>query len=432
MKHIVPEDERDRWEAYAHANKGWIQNSLDVQEKDEEWDKPIIRKFNASYKITDASGMPHSDPVPGRDGFLPMWQQAPMLTGPFNPLPYNRDMWTILRSLPSNANAMDRRRVTWGSTFWGIITDPTNTTEVINQKKYAAWAGLFLAPGEEVMEPNIQIQFPVVDSTEAVRIDVTKEPSVVAILTFTIYFRSFIQDVLPTSSNGILVVVENPCDNQVFTYQLDGPSTTYLGHGDWHDPKYDDMVYSASLSELMDTTKTERKSSYTGLPLDEEFCPKIIHIYPSRVMEDEHISNRPIIFTSLAAIIFIFTSLVFISYDWLVRRRQRIVMGRAVASSAIVSSLFPETVRDKLYEERQGQGQQAEAKKKFLATPESALPARPIADLYENVTVFFADISGFTKWSASRTPAEVFELLETVYSAFDKIAARRKVFKVET
>ena len=40
--------------------------------------------------------------------------------------------------------------------------------------------------------------------------------------------------------------------------------------------------------------------------------------------------------------------------------------------------------------------------------------------------------TGFTAWSSRRTPAEVFELLEALYSAFDAVALRRKVFKVET
>ena len=39
---------------------------------------------------------------------------------------------------------------------------------------------------------------------------------------------------------------------------------------------------------------------------------------------------------------------------------------------------------------------------------------------------------GFTSWSATRTPTDVFQLLETLYDAFDKIAARKKVFKIET
>lgn len=49
-----------------------------------------------------------------------------------------------------------------------------------------------------------------------------------------------------------------------------------------------------------------------------------------------------------------------------------------------------------------------------------------------STTVMFADLVGFTAWSSVREPAHVFTLLETIYSAFDKIAKRRRVFKVET
>jgi class 3 adenylate cyclase len=44
----------------------------------------------------------------------------------------------------------------------------------------------------------------------------------------------------------------------------------------------------------------------------------------------------------------------------------------------------------------------------------------------------FADISGFTAWSSAREPKQVFLLLETVFGEFDRIAKRRRVFKVET
>lgn len=47
-------------------------------------------------------------------------------------------------------------------------------------------------------------------------------------------------------------------------------------------------------------------------------------------------------------------------------------------------------------------------------------------------TVMFADIAGFTAWSSVRDPSQVFTLLETIYAAFDKLAVRRSVFKVET
>ena len=44
----------------------------------------------------------------------------------------------------------------------------------------------------------------------------------------------------------------------------------------------------------------------------------------------------------------------------------------------------------------------------------------------------FADLAGFTAWSSSREPTHVFQLLEHLYGEFDKLARRRRVFKVET
>ncbi|CAB9525686.1 Receptor-type guanylate cyclase gcy (Partial), partial [Seminavis robusta] len=48
---------------------------------------------------------------------------------------------------------------------------------------------------------------------------------------------------------------------------------------------------------------------------------------------------------------------------------------------------------------------------------------KAIASLYPESTIFFADLVGFTSWSAKRTPVEVFQLLETIYGAFDNIGS---------
>ena len=56
---------------------------------------------------------------------------------------------------------------------------------------------------------------------------------------------------------------------------------------------------------------------------------------------------------------------------------------------------------------------------------------KPIADLFPETTIMFADISGFTAWSSTREPSQVFTLLEAIYADFDAIAKRRHVFKVE-
>jgi len=57
---------------------------------------------------------------------------------------------------------------------------------------------------------------------------------------------------------------------------------------------------------------------------------------------------------------------------------------------------------------------------------------QPIADLFPDTTIMFADIAGFTAWSSTREPSQVFALLEKIFGAFDRIAMKKKVFKVET
>jgi hypothetical protein len=66
-------------------------------------------------------------------------------------------------------------------------------------------------------------------------------------------------------------------------------------------------------------------------------------------MEDRFVSSNPVYFTVGAILIFAFTSSIFLLYDYTVERRQRKVMSTAVRTNAIVSSLFPSVVRDRIY-----------------------------------------------------------------------------------
>jgi class 3 adenylate cyclase len=118
----------------------------------------------------------------------------------------------------------------------------------------------------------------------------------------------------------------------------------------------------------------------------------------------------------------------------------------AVRSTAIVSSLFPSNVRDRLFPVDQAPSGIEPTKhrlRSFLAGDGKAIDpspgaghgndgSSPIADLFHDTTVLFSDISGFTAWSSVREPTQVFTLLENVYGAFDAIALKRGVFKVET
>ena len=108
------------------------------------------------------------------------------------------------------------------------------------------------------------------------------------------------------------------------------------------------------------------------------------------------------------------------------------VMNRAVKSTAIVSSLFPAAVRDQMLE-NENDNTEAEKGRSFRSTnqklssflldgteeSDAFLNDKPLADFFPHCTVLFADIAGFTAWSSSREPAQVFILLQTVYQSFD-------------
>jgi hypothetical protein len=134
--------------------------------------------------------------------------------------------------------------------------------------------------------------------------------------------------------------------------------------------------------------------------------------------------------------VFAFTMLMFLVFNRLVERRQQLILDKAVQSTAIVSSLFPKQVRDRLLEnDLQSKMPSGNKLKSFMESGKDYVdngPKSQIADLFPHCTVLFADISGFTAWSSTRGPEHVFTLLQGVYQGFDNIAKRRRVFKVET
>jgi Adenylate and Guanylate cyclase catalytic domain len=239
------------------------------------------------------------------------------------------------------------------------------------------------------------------------------------------------RNILPGDSNGIHIVFENTCTN-AFTYEINGAIERYLGVGDRHEQQYN---YLHKEQKLFDLSKLSNETTrYNGAPLNGEYCPFTLHLYPSDKMASTYKTHNPIIFSVAAAMIFLFTALVFYLYDVTVENRQKRVMQSAVRSSQIVSSLFPSSVRDQLYPAAQGTVSYNDEKRHRSPRDEGETNLRgsPIAEAYPETTVLFADIAGFTAWSSSRQPTQVFQLLETIYAAFDKLAKQHGVFKVET
>jgi Adenylate and Guanylate cyclase catalytic domain len=372
------------------------------------------------------------------------------------------------------------------------LPNASNPVEVEADAGYVEWLKDYVPPDQDPGEPSGEIYYPIFDAVEnSLHENETHnlngtETQVVGLLWLGFFWRDAFTDLLPQGSRGIDLVLSNPC-TMACTYRLDGQNATFVGAGDLHEPQYTQYGVNSTLLGLRKFAVS--KSSYTGVPFDEEFCPILLTVYPSSATQAQYTTTNRIVFTVCSVLIFGFTSIVFVLYDKSVERRQNKVMKTAVRAETIVQSLFPAVVRDRLYPtdtDNAGSGAKAgggfrvaNSKSRiqsFLGSDRedthneatevgdmSASP--PVADLFPECTVMFTDIvgtfvlgqvvispcrsllrhsgtgsnhlllflgTGFTSWSSVREPAQVFTLLETIYGAFDAVARRRGVYKVET
>jgi class 3 adenylate cyclase len=244
----------------------------------------------------------------------------------------------------------------------------------------------------------------------------------------------YLVNLLPEGVRGITCILRNTC-GQAYTYELDGNSAYYIGEGDMHNPTYDFTEMIIPFHQVKDN----------GLDEFSTTCQYSFYVYASEDLENVYMTPLPAVLASSVAVAFIFMMFTFFTYDRFVRQRTNKIVGAAARSGAIVSSLFPSNVRDRLYAEHTEASTQSRIKS-FINTNQSEFDccdgmadddgfmykSKPIADIFPNVTVVFADIVGFTSWSATRDPTQVFILLETLYKSFDAIAIRLGVYKVET
>jgi hypothetical protein len=277
------------------------------------------------------------------------------------------------------------------------IVDPTNPSSFQDVQKFNDWASQLMlnnfldddATNDlDHTEPLSPFIYPVYNtSAEAVKDENVEAAQEVALIVSYFYWRDFLKDILPTGERGLVVVVANEC-NQSFTYQVNGGDPVYLGPGDLHDPAYDLTEIKYSLKELS-SANSGKKGSYSGLKVN-GFCPYTITTYASEDMESSYKNNDPIYFTIAIVIVFVFTALVFFAYDKLVETRQKKVLKTAQKSNAIVSSLFPSHIRDKLMEEgsQDGKSSSYQTTKTTMKTFVSGgqlgevEKLRPIADLF--------------------------------------------------
>jgi hypothetical protein len=270
------------------------------------------------------------------------------------------------------------------------------------------WARGYSAPTEDPTEPIGIVYYPMLQPPNFQEQDIPSLPvqtrnvtecDLVGIFVITLYWRRLFLNILPTGSDGIVVVISNTC-GQAFTYKLYGPDAIYLGGRDLHETRYNDDVLRLSLSDV--GTFSTHSREYYGVPLSQDFCPYTLEVYPSDEMRNNFVSNDPIIYAVVAISIFLFTSFVFLMYDHFTQTRQRRILQTALKSSAVVSSMFPHSIRDRVLSHRSTSGAvptnattdasmqgrlQSFLRNNFSVRTETESASGPIAEYFDEATV---------------------------------------------
>lgn len=466
---IVEEDAREEWENYTVTHNAWLEEGRAIRNAPPPADAQLLeegpsRAEEAQDPSTVVSmtgglstigrniyyyndiGIKMYDDRPGP--YFPVWQSSPILPLPRDSVNFN------LNHLDHYKPYFKLLRETGQFSIGAIDVQPAGGVDHPNiQTNFFAFI-MSMHAGRNVMyngDPMATIWVPVFDSYE------TQSKKTVAVLKATIHWGTYLDGIVRPGSKPLRVVLENECTGP-FTYDISGDGVAFIGVGDLHDPQFDDVKLYTDLS-LSGWNTTDGENSATEYVLNQDMCQYGLHVYPTTELQSDSISNAPITITIVVASMFVFTALMFLLYDRIVAYRNKVIMNMANRTTAIVSSLFPAQVRSRLFEEQDDQHQEApnvslpknnnKSKKKknnrgnlktFLSEDcdstirqgDGVYKSKPIADLFPEVTVLFADIAGFTAWSSVREPASVFTLLETLYHAFDELAERRRIFKVET
>ncbi|CAB9513950.1 Receptor-type guanylate cyclase gcy [Seminavis robusta] len=295
-----------------------------------------------------------------------------------------------------------------------------------------------------------------------------------------------------TESEGstLSVLQEGAPNHTTFTYHLDGTSISYLGPGDsWVETQ---AYGGGEIMSNKDDDNSRRRLRRRSLQqaVEEEppqqsaptKAPFQIHVYPTNDFHDSYSSSSPATFTAIVIALLALVALWFalcqychdkevlrqiIAYealngvDWVRGQQQRekgLPENNKQLMRAFLADQEHQAPTDRgVLDASSGRWSETNTNPNNINDSSAAdldnlsnhsshhpqenlevslLPAfrnsKPVADLFPSATVLFADIKGFTPWSSVRSPAEAFCLLESLYDTWDRLAQKRRVFRVET
>lgn len=270
---FITADKRAEWENFTQYNDAWVEEGIRFQSRNPNFHGPTLDDYNVTHVIWKNEGLLHPD-SPGP--FMPSWMGSPIIPYYY---PYN---WNALAyeafSKPLLAT-MASKSVVFGPV--ANHADPNDPIAVAQSELTNDWAIPYLTDGEDASEPFSDMYYPVIEMFDGVTLDVVNNNATEALgsVAFSFYWRDVMKSILSNDSKGLVIVFQNPCGGQLFTYQLGGKVPTFLGYGDNHNSRYDNLILSSKLSDLVNNNVNALL--YTGLPINADFCPYTLTVYAS-------------------------------------------------------------------------------------------------------------------------------------------------------
>lgn len=305
LLHLISDENRSSFEAYGLANYDWANQTVLTQTSDEGAKKlgfKLATEVKFAESISDASGK----------------------TLPQNSGPYASSLHTypLLEGMPAFHVDYPQSFGLESSVSTAIRSEAVTVTDFANSEVFLPVDGA--TDGAD--DPVASIVYPIQENGQ-----------IVGLLTMLFHWRLYFHDVLRTGQRGLVLVVDNECSGS-FTFEIEGPAPRFVGYGDHHDAKYNDLQLSIDIDGLL------KERGMLDIAVATDFCSYTIKAYPSATLEDDEKSNVPVYFTIGTFCVFLFTILVFSLYDLLVKYRQDKVMqaGKCISNigDVIILEIF--------------------------------------------------------------------------------------------
>lgn len=308
----------DRWHWEAHA----VENEWTLGKLDFPWDSGV--SFGIYSRDTDGQviydpGYSPESPPQFQDVMVPVWQITPIETN-------EKAVMFNLHSETNRREALDH---------------------MLEHKVPVLTAILQLVQDDDT-RPSSILFYPVFDTFKSKQNDLNKnenderedfgsvneEQKVVGSISIVFSWDNLLKRLLPDYIKGMVCVLQSST-GQTVSYSISGDSVMFLGEGDKHDPTYGRYRRSVQAKLLLEGTQ--------------KFITYQLHIFPSREFEAQYVTSRAAIYSAGVVLIFLFTSALFLTYDYLVEDRQKRTARMARRRGVIVDELFPAVFRERLY-----------------------------------------------------------------------------------